>query len=127
MGALTNFLETQLLDHVLRNVAYVAPATVYVALFTTPTTDAGGGTEVVGGAYARTAVTFAAAVAGLISNNALVSFPIATAPWGTITHAAIFDAAVAGNMLWHGAIPNTVIGIAQTFTIPIGALTAELD
>ena len=55
MSAATDFLEDKILNHVFRNVAYTAPATVYVGLFTTATTDAGGGTEVTGGGYARQA------------------------------------------------------------------------
>ena len=57
MAEFTDFLENKIIDHMLRNQAYTPPTTVYVALFTTATTDAGGGTEVSGGAYARQAVT----------------------------------------------------------------------
>lgn len=127
MSALSDFLENELLDHVLRNSAYVPPATVYVALFTTPTTDAGGGTEVSGGSYARTAVTFAAAAGGACSNSGAVTFPTATVSWGTVTHLAVMDAAAAGNTLWQGPMAaSKTVGIGDTFSLAIGQLTCSL-
>lgn len=91
-----------------------SPATVYLALFTTATADDGTGTEVSGGSYARQAVTFGApsqvSGAAQISNSADVTYPVATANWGTITHAAVCDAAEGGHFLYHGALttPRTL-------------------
>ena len=56
MGSKSNFLELELLDHVLGNAAYTAPGTVWVALYSATPSDTGGGTEVTGGSYARVAV-----------------------------------------------------------------------
>lgn len=128
MSAATDYLEDNLLNHILRNVTYTSPATVYVALFTTATTEAGGGTEVTGGGYARQAATFAAPSGGSTSNSAAITFGPATAAWGTVSHAAIFDAAVAGNMLIHGPLttPKTV-GVGDTTTFAVGALTVTCD
>lgn len=101
MSDLSNYLEEKLVDHVVRNVAYTSPTTVYVALFTAVTdAEAGTGTEVSGGSYARVPVTFGAqATPGVTDNSATVTFPQATASWGTITHAALFDALSGGNPL----------------------------
>jgi hypothetical protein len=101
----SDYLKNAVLDHVLSATAYAAPATLYLALFTVAPTDAGGGTEVAGGAYARVAVTnnavnFPAAAAGIKYLGTQQSFPTATADWGTIVAMAIFDAAAAGNMLY---------------------------
>lgn len=105
MGSKTNYLEDKVLEHVLRNVAYTSPATVYLALFTANPTDAAGGTEVTGGSYARQSIAFAApSPSGTIKNSALVTFPVASADWGTITGFAIFDASTVGNMLYWGAL-----------------------
>lgn len=108
MSDLSDYLETALLNAVLRNTTYTSPATVYLALFTSPTTDAGGGTEVSGGSYARQSVAFSAPAdsSGSMqcSNSADVTFPIATANWGTVTHAALCDASSGGHYLWHGAL-----------------------
>ena len=41
----SNYLETELLDHVFTNSAYTAPSTLYLALFTGAPGEAGGGTE----------------------------------------------------------------------------------
>jgi len=52
MAGKSDYLENKVLDHVLRNTSYTPPATVYLGLFTANPTDAGGGTEVSGNAYA---------------------------------------------------------------------------
>jgi hypothetical protein len=100
----TNFLEGKLVEHVLRNVSYTSPTTVYVGLFTVAPGEAGGGTEVSVGAYARQAVTFGAQSGGLCSNSGDILFPVATADWGTILAMAIFDALTTGNMLYYGLL-----------------------
>lgn len=104
MDAKSNYLENAILNHVLRNVALTSPTTVYLALFTVAPTDSGGGTEVVGGSYARQAITFSAPVAGVVSNSGAVTFPTATANWGTVVAMGIFDASSAGNLLYYGAL-----------------------
>jgi hypothetical protein len=127
--SVSDFAENKILDHVLRNTTYTPAGTVYVALFTSdPTDTAGGGTEVTGGAYARTAVTFGAAASGAVANSGAVNFPTATADWGTVTHVALMDAASAGNKLWSGALTvsrNVTNGTA--FSFAIGDLTVSLD
>jgi len=111
MSDMTNYLEAALMNHTFRNSAYSSPTTVYLALFTTATADDGTGTEVTGGSYARQPVAFAAGSqvngAYQIANSADVEFPIATANWGTVTHAAMFDALSGGNMLIHGALTTS--------------------
>ncbi len=104
MAGLSDFLENELLDHVFGNAAYTAPATLYVSLFTAAPTDAGGGTEVTGGSYARVAKTnnatnWPAASGGTKSNGTVITFPTPTANWGTATHFGVHDAATAGNLL----------------------------
>ena len=42
MAAMTQYLQDKLIRHVMTNTAYSSPATVYLALFTTATTDADG-------------------------------------------------------------------------------------
>jgi hypothetical protein len=124
----TNYLETQLLNHVLRAVPYSAPSSVYVALFTAAPSDAGGGTEVTGGSYARQTVTFTAPAPDSVENTADVNFPIATADWGTIVAFAIMDAASAGNMLYFAnlAASRTVLTNDQ-FRFPAGQLSCAED
>jgi hypothetical protein len=128
MAEFTDFMENKIIDHMLRNRSYTPPATVYVALFTTATTDAGGGTEVSGGAYARQAVTLAAASGGASENSADITFPQATADWGTITHVALMSALTGGNMLMHTALDESkTINNGDTFKINAGDLDVTVD
>lgn len=114
--ALTDYAENRLVDAVFRGQALGAPATFYVALFTTACSDSAAGTEVStsGTGYARAAVTSSLAnwagtqsagsttassgTGGQTSNNAAITFPSPTASWGTVSHFGIFDASTAGNM-----------------------------
>lgn len=109
MGSLSDYSELELLDHVC-NAAYSPVATVYLALCTADPTDAGTGASMNecadANAYARTAITFAAAASRQVLQNADVDFPQASGGgWGTVTHWAIVDGNThgAGNMLAHGA------------------------
>lgn len=120
MTAMSDYLENALVNATLRGQAYTAPATVYMALFTSDPTDAATGTEVTGGAYARQSMAFAAPSNGASSNSADVLFPVATAGWGTITHFAIYDAATAGNMLYYGVL-TTAKAISSTDQLKVAA------
>jgi hypothetical protein len=126
----SDFLENKLLDHMLGKTSYTMP-TVYVGLYTAAPTDAGGGTEVSGGAYARVATsgaTWNAASAGSSSNAAAVTFPTATASWGTITHFGLFDASTTGNMLRWGALTTSkTVGNGDTPSFGIGTLVLTED
>jgi hypothetical protein len=129
-GSMSDYLEAKVLDHTLGTTAYTKPASVYCALFTTAPTDAGGGTEVSGGAYARQAATFSAATvgAGSTSNSADITFPVATAAWNTINAVALFDASTAGNILWWGTLSTAkTINTNDQFKIAAGNLTITLD
>ena len=81
MAEFSNYLENALINAVLRNTSYTSPTTVYVSLYTTDPTDAGSGTEVSGGSYARIAVTFGAPSNGVSTNSADVTFPTCTSSW----------------------------------------------
>ena len=97
----SNYLRGKITDHVLRNISYVSPATVYVSLHTSdPTVNATAGTEVSAAWYARQPATFAAQVtAGQTSNSGTLTFPGVEVSPVTITHFALWDAATLGNML----------------------------
>lgn len=128
VAAMTNFLENELIDHVLRGAAYASPATVYVGLYTADPGEDDTGTEVTGGSYAREAVTFGAPADGVSSNSVQVDFTTATALWGTITHFQILDAVTAGNPLFHGTIEaSVVISTGDTARFQIGDLQITLE
>lgn len=123
--AKTDYLEDALLNHVLRNTAYTSPTTIYVGLFTTmPSDDGTGGVEVSGGSYARQSVTFSAPSGGQVANSALVSFPTATASWGTILGMGLFDAPSGGNLLYYGTLTaSKSVGTGDTLSFASSALT----
>lgn len=127
MAEFSNYLENALINATLRNTAYSSPATVYVGLYTSDPTDANTGTEVSGGSYARTAVTFSSPSNGVTSNSGSVIFPTATGNWGTITHIGILDASTSGNLLYHSALDvSKTVGTGDIFAITTGNLTVTL-
>ena len=127
MAEMSNFLENALINATLRNTTYTSPATVYVSLWTSDPTDAGSGTEVSGGSYARTAVTFGAPSNGVTTNSADVTFPTATASWGTVGWIGINDAATSGNLLYHTALDTAkAIDSGDIFKISTGNLSVTL-
>lgn len=127
MAAMSNYLENALINATLRNTAYSSPSTVYVGLFTSDPTDAGTGTEVSGGSYARKAMTFGSPSNGASTNSGAVEFDQATGDWGTITHFAIFDALTTGNMLYHGALTaSKTIATGDVFKFASASVTVTL-
>ena len=125
----TNFLETEILDHVFAGAAYTAPGTHYLALFTAAPGETGGGTEVTtsGTAYARQSVAFTT-TGNTTSNTASVEYATATASFGTVTHVGVFDAATAGNLMAYAALSSSkAIDTGDVFRVPTGDLDITLD
>jgi len=87
---------------------------MYVALLTAAPTDAGGGTEVVGGSYARVAYQpidanwTAPTSAGDASNKLAVTFPTPSANWGQVVAFGIYDRLTGGNLLWYAGLTEPV-------------------
>ena len=128
MAEFSDFLENKIIDHLLRNQAYTPPATVYVALYTSDPTDADTGTEVSGGSYARQAAGLSAASGGASSNAADITFPTATADWGTITHVGLRDALTGGNLLMHSPLDaSKTVNNGDTFKINAGDLDVTVS
>lgn len=128
MSGFSDYLENEIIDHVFAGAAYTAPASLYIGLYISAPSDAGGGTEVSGGSYARESVTFTTAASGATSNSANVEFATATANWGTITHAAVFDAVSGGNMLAWGALTTSkTINNGDVFRIIANDFDITLD
>jgi hypothetical protein len=127
MAEISNYLENAIINATLRNTTYTSVATVYVSLWTSDPTDAGSGTEVSGGSYARTAVTFGAPSNGVTTNSADVEFPQATAGWGTVGWIGINDAATSGNLLYHTALDTSkTIDTGDIFKIATSNLSVTL-
>lgn len=142
-GSFTDALERATLDHIFGGPDYTRPVTLYIGLSTTPINDDGTGItepDQLDG-YDRVAVdndgvtpiwTLATTVGGVSSleNNAPISFPVATGPWGTVTHFFIADFPIggAGEILAFGdlAVPKTVTS-GDTATFATGDLIIRLD
>ena len=124
----TNYLETEILDHVFAGAAYTAPSTLYIGLFTAISDgEAGSVTEVSGSAYARQTMAFTTSGA-TTSNNAAVEFPTATGSWGTITHVGIFDASTSGNLMVYATLTaSKAITTGDVFRVPSGDLDITLN
>jgi threonine dehydrogenase-like Zn-dependent dehydrogenase len=124
----SNFLETEILDHVFAGAAYTAPSTKYLALFTALADgEAGSVTEVTGGGYARQTVAFTTS-GNTTSNNAAVEFPTATANYGTVTHVGVYDASSSGNLMAYAALSsNKTIETGDVFRVPSGDLDITLN
>jgi len=109
-----------------------APTTVYIALFTSTASlaELKAGTltnEVSGGSYARTACTFGSPTDG-DGTGGTVTFPTATAGWGTIRYAAAMDASTAGNVLEYGQLTSDVtVNSGNTYQFNSGSVVATVD
>lgn len=155
MTAKTDLFENRLSDFIWRGKTLViggatatwspAAPTFYLGLFTVAPGEAGGGTEVTGGGYARQAVaasdvtftttqgtsgagTTSSGTDGTIENAAVVSFGTASADLGTVTAFGWFDAVNGGNLLEYANLsaPRTITnGTAYSFAA--GALTIQED
>ena len=120
--SLTNYGENKMLSQFKEGNSH------YLALFTVAPSEAGGGTEVSGGSYARQVVTFGTPSNGSMSNSAALEFPTATANWGTAKAWGLFDAATSGNLEWYGNIdtPKELLA-GDIYRINAGNLTLTMD
>jgi len=103
MSAMSDYLENEILDHILRNAAYTPASAVYIGLSTGSFNDDNSGTELSGNGYTRKAIAFDAASGGATDNTSSVDFNAATGSWGSVSHYGLFDASSSGNLLIHGA------------------------
>jgi hypothetical protein len=127
--SLTNSFETSVLTWLLTasSPSPARPTEWHLGLFTAAPGESGGGTEVSGSGYTRKAVTFTVS-GNNASNSGSVEFAAATGSWGTITHAAIFDAATSGNMIAYAALTaSKTIDTGDVLRIPTGDLDVTLD
>jgi hypothetical protein len=140
MANMSNYLENKLADHLFRTTSYSKPSALYVALFTVTPDDAGGGSEVTGGSYARVQVNpldtnwtatqggtsgVSSGTGGVVTNAVEIVFPTPSGNWGTLVAFGIFDASVAGNLLVWGPIsPAKVVNNGDTAPkFSVGALS----
>ena len=131
MSSFTDYTENLVLTWVFTSSSATRPTAWYVGLFTAAPSDTGGGTEVSGNAYARTAtgtITVSGTSPTNATNAAAIEFAAASGGnWGSIGWAGIFDASTSGNLLaWSPLTTARTINSGDVFRIPAGSLTVTL-
>jgi hypothetical protein len=131
MSSFSDYTENLVLNWLLTTNSATRPTAWYVGLFTAAPSDTGGGTEVTGNAYARVAtgtISVSGTAPTTATNSAAIEFAAASGGnWGTVTHAAIFDASTSGNMLaWAALTTSRTINDGDVFRIPASSLTVTL-
>lgn len=103
------------------------PNTYYIALLNGDPTSSG--VEPSGKGYGRVALSnLAVSGVGTVTNLDAIALPESTGTWGTMTHYAVYDARVGGNLLFYG--PLTVSRNVESATIVIisaGELSIKLS
>jgi len=130
MSSFTDYTENLVLTFLFTDGTATRPTAWYVGLFTAAPGETGGGTEVSGNAYARkaTGTITVSGTATTATNSAAIEFaPASGGDWGTITHAAIFDAETGGNMLAYAELTTArTINDGDVFRVPASSLTITL-
>jgi hypothetical protein len=130
MSSFTDYTENLVLNYLFTTNSVTRPTAWYVGLFTAAPGETGGGTEVTGNAYARkaTGTITVSGTATTATNSAAIEFaPASGGAWGTITHAAIFDAETGGNMLAYAELTTArTINDGDVFRVPASSLTITL-
>lgn len=125
-GNLSNYLEDKLIDHFLGTTTYTKPSAVYVGLYSSAPGDAGGGTEISGGSYARQSAAFTASSGGATSNSANIDFT--GMPAVTVVAIGIHDQSTGGNLLlWGTLTTNKTTDAGDTLRIATGDLDISID
>lgn len=136
MGSISDYMENAWFDHVFGH-STINFTNLYVGLSTAdPTDDASGMAEVSGGSYARQAcfgaANWDAAATRHTANTNQISFPQATAAWGTVTHYFICDHlsnttwGTDVNLIAHGSL-STAKSIVSGNTASIAAGQIEIS
>lgn len=116
------YLRTRAVKHFTGVTSFTMPSALYLALYTSDPTVNDVGNEVVGGSYARVAVTWGTESGGVIANTNSIN--ITNMPACTLTHWGLRDASTGGNLLFFGAldIPIVVNG-GDAFPVSAGNLS----
>ncbi len=124
----TYYLSDNFVNLALRGTSFSPPSAIYVALYTTSPTLAGGGVEVSGGSYTRQSATWVVSSNGQTSNDSDITFPIATALWGTVTSFGLLDSLSGGNLLYFTPLnAPRVVQINDQVMFPTGQLVVIED
>lgn len=107
----SDYLEGAQVNGILGGPALALPVNVAVALFSAGPNDAGTGTELTGGGYARVAVANNATnwpAGNPKSNGTVITFPQATADWVRAFSWGIYDDAATPRLLYYGPLMSGI-------------------
>ena len=124
--ALSNDMETHLLNYTFSTTSVTRPTAWYIALHTSDPTDTGAN-EISGNGYARQSITFTVS-GNTATSNSVVTFPAATgSTWGTITHCSIWTSSSSGTMIGHSALTaSKTIAVGDIMQVASGSITFTL-
>lgn len=140
MAALTNYLESGLINHLLRGIPYTAPSTLYIGLtksFISGNLESGIVDEPSSGSYARQSYSSSTsnwitpfnsgAISGVTYNTNQIAFPVATSDIGTVSGVFIADDPTGGNILLFGLLSSPrYIRDGDQFVFSSGSLKVAL-
>jgi hypothetical protein len=140
MAALTNYLESGLINHIFRGIPYTAPAALYIGLtrsFNSGNLEAGIVDEPSTGGYARQLYSvgqsswiapYTSGTSMATHNTEAIEFPVATANIGDVSGVFIADNATSGNVIVYGALSSSRnIREGDQFVFSSGALRILLN
>ena len=141
MAAFSNFLEQGILNYTLRGQSLTQPTSIYVALFTADPTDANNtANELSDSGYARQDAANGGDIAtgwtsptvsgtGHVCSNAIaMEFPPIVDGSVTVTHFGLYNAATAGDLLYHGAFDTArTLQIDDVVSVSVGSLSITLE
>lgn len=139
MSAASNYTEDNIINALLRGVAFAQASTIYVGLHTSDPTDAGGNEVTLAAfpAYERLDAAKGGAISsgwtassnGVSKNANQLIYPVHDGGGDiTVTHFALYDAATGGNMLVHAPL-NTArtLSPGDVYVIDPQQLTVQLS
>jgi hypothetical protein len=141
MGALSNYLESGILNHIFRGNKITDWSDLYIGLvsaYSAESLESGTSSELSGGGYARVqfkvdagnwTAPYASGQATAIHNISGIAFPVATADIGTVAGVIIATAqAPGGDLLFHGPLTNSrTLTKDSQFIFPSGTLKVTFD
>jgi hypothetical protein len=130
MAGFSDFGEELALKFLFTSTTATRPTAWYISLYTVAPGEAGGGTEVSGGSYAREAASFS--VSGTspttASNSAAVEFTEASASWGTVVAAGVMDSLSGGNLIAYADLTvSKAVGTGDVLRFNTGEIDITLD
>jgi hypothetical protein len=132
-GGVCNTWAALMLDHIFMNTPLEQPTNLYLGLsIANPGNDVAGIDEPIGNNYSRSIHnTWNIASAKATSNNGILDSPVASGPWGVISHSFIsdhLDSVLIANIIFYGALETPLtIGDGDKLRYPDTDLDIVVD